>query len=213
MLPRLSKVLGTVHFPRRQPKGAQYPTTPSECTESEIGLYTDSSRRLGNQVKATEQLWMDVDYPYGNTAIATYKFQYRSRSEYVHHGVWSPFLTTRQEISRSKASSHAHPLRFPRSRSKTVIRTTSLPMRHANNFAFCAPVTLQASSSRKASARTLSVSAPSRWVKRMTTRRTLKMGMTTRSPSRPSGTDASAQEPVLKVQRWSISPRIDLHGL
>jgi hypothetical protein len=42
---------------------------------------TDCHVRLGQQVNVAPRQWVNVDYPYGWNPIATYIFQYRSRSE------------------------------------------------------------------------------------------------------------------------------------
>ena len=45
--------------------------------------YTNSSLRLGDPIKVAKIQWHDVTYPHGLEPIATYKFQYRSRSEWI----------------------------------------------------------------------------------------------------------------------------------
>ena len=42
---------------------------------------TDCHVRLGQQVNVAPRQCVNVDYPYGWNPIATYIFQYRSRSE------------------------------------------------------------------------------------------------------------------------------------
>jgi hypothetical protein len=44
---------------------------------------TDCHARLGQQVKVAPRQWVNVDYPHGFNPIATYIFQYRSRSEWI----------------------------------------------------------------------------------------------------------------------------------
>jgi hypothetical protein len=81
--------------------------------------------------------WRTVDYPYGWSPIATYIFQYRSRSEWIclTRVLGLPFLTVTQEISRSKASSSARPLRRLQSSSKTAILPTSRLTKRAREAA------------------------------------------------------------------------------
>lgn len=126
---------------KRLSKAAAYQATRSKyfivrCHE----LTQLTVLRLGRAVTKPTARYVNVTYPYGENPVATYIFQYRTRSKSPGFVSERQFLNTTQETSKLKGSSS---VRLPRSLSSTATLTILHPTNSASRTVFYAKIGLQ----------------------------------------------------------------------